>query len=244
MLLGMGVLIYLLSVGSHYTALAIEASRQAERRTEEARTMAREAELQSLRFQLNPHFLFNSLHSISALATQDGVRAREMCIRLADFLRSSLGMGQRQSISLREELALARSYLNVEQVRFGRRLQVREEIAVDCEECAVPPLLLQPLVENAVKHGIAGLVEDGSIRLAVSRQGEDVAISLENEFDPEAPRRPDLGLGLTHVRRRLEVRYGTAGQFDAGPQGEVYRVSLRFPCESSPPSPIASKSLE
>ncbi len=238
LLFGMGVLLYLLSVGSHYAAIAMEASRAAERRTEEARALAREAELQALRLQLNPHFLFNSLHSISALATQDGARAREMCIRLADFLRNSLGMGQRASIPLREELALARSYLDVEQVRFGERLRVEEEIGVACEECAVPPLLLQPLVENAVKHGIAGLVEGGSIRLVASRSGGDVSITLENGFDPDSRTGGNLGLGLAHVRRRLEVRFGEDSRFDAGPQGGVYRVTLRFPCES----PIASSS--
>jgi two-component system, LytTR family, sensor histidine kinase AlgZ len=239
LLFGMGVLLYLLSAGLHYSALAVETSRQAEREAAEARTLAREAELEALRTQLNPHFLFNSLHSISALATQDGARAREMCIRLADFLRSSLGLGGRASIPLREELALAKSYLEVEQVRFGARLRVVEEIAADCQECAVPPLLLQPLVENAVKHGVAGMVEGGAIRLAVVEIDGAVSITLENAFDPDmlAPRR--LGIGLSHVRRRLEVRYGEEASFDAGVYGRVYRVVLRFPCES----PITSSSL-
>src|SRR6185369_358054 len=116
-------------------------------------------ELQSLRFQLNPHFLFNSLHSSSALATIDGMRAREMCLRLAAFLRSSLGLGSRESIPMREEVELARNYLEVEQVRFGERLRVEADIDPACENCGIPPLLLQPLVENAVKHGISGLVE-------------------------------------------------------------------------------------
>src|ERR1700758_3838337 len=119
LLFGVGVLLYLLSTGLHYAAIAGELSRESERRAAEARTLAREAELQALRTQLNPHFLFNSLHSISALATLDGVRAREMCLRLAEFLRSSLGLGSRESISLGEELKLARSYLEVERVRFG-----------------------------------------------------------------------------------------------------------------------------
>jgi two-component system sensor histidine kinase AlgZ len=238
LLFGMGVLLYLISVGCHYAALATEASRQAERNAEEARTLAREAELQSLRLQLNPHFLFNSLHSISALATLDGARAREMCIRLADFLRSSLGLGARESIPLREELALARSYLDVEQVRFGDRLRVEAEIGPACEECAVPPLLLQPLVENAVKHGIAGLVDGGSIRLTARMDAGDVSITLENGFDPDMASKRNLGIGLAHVRRRLEVRYGATARFDAGPAGEIYRVTLRFPCES----PIASSS--
>jgi two-component system, LytTR family, sensor histidine kinase AlgZ len=225
-----GVLIYLLSTGLHYAMIAAEASRDAERRAAEARTLAREAELHSLRIQLNPHFLFNSLHSISALATIDGGRARDMCIKLAAFLRSSLGLGDRASIPIREEVQLARSYLEVEQVRFGDRLRVEAEIDPACEACGIPPLLLQPLVENAVKHGIAGLIEGGEIRLTAQRDGGAVAIIVENAFDLEAPPRRDLGIGLTHVKRRLEVRYGSEATFDARPFGAVYRVALRLPC--------------
>jgi hypothetical protein len=237
-LFGMGVLLYLLSAGLHYAALALEDSRAAERRAAEARTLAREAELQALRAQINPHFLFNSLHSIAALATADGARAREMCVRLSGFLRGSLGMAGRESIALREELALARSYLEVEQVRFGERLRVEEEIEPACEDCAVPALLLQPLVENAVKHGIAGLVEGGSIRLAARRSGASVSITVENTFDPETPAPHSTGMGLAHVRRRLQVRYGEDASFHAGPSDGVYRVVLRLPCES----PMASSS--
>jgi LytS/YehU family sensor histidine kinase len=188
--------------------------------------------------QINPHYLFNSLHSIAALATTDGVRAREMCIRLADFLRSSLGLGGRESIPLREELALARSYLEVEQVRFGARLEFSEDVQESCQDCAVPVLLLQPLVENAVKHGIAGLVEGGAIRLSVERLGASVRVAVENGFDPDAPPPNRLGMGLPHVRRRLELRYGDAASLEAGGRDGVYRVELRFPCES----PIASSS--
>lgn len=231
LLLGMGSLLYLVSVGSHYTALAAAATRDADRRAAEARTLAREAELHSLRMQLNPHFLFNSLHSISALATLDGARAREMCIRLADFLRSSLGLGDRDSIPLRDELALARRYLDVEQVQFGERLRVVEEVELGCEGCVVPALLLQPLVENAVKHGVAGMVEGGSIRLAAQRSGAGVAITIENGFDPESPAPRGTGRGLALVRRRLQVRYGAEAACDAGPSDGLYRVVLRFPCE-------------
>jgi hypothetical protein len=237
-LFGMGVLLYLLSAGLHYAALAVEDSRAAERRAAEARTLAREAELQALRAQINPHFLFNSLHSIAALTTIDGARAREMCVRLSGFLRGSLALAGRESIPLREELALARGYLDVEQVRFGPRLRVEEEIEPACEDCAVPALLLQPLVENAVKHGIAGLVEGGSIRLAAHRSGGSVSIAVENAFDPETPAPHNLGMGLAHVRRRLQVRYGEDASFQAGPADGLYRVVLRLPCES----PMASSS--
>src|ERR1035437_3211058 len=238
LLFGVGILLYLLSAGLHYASLAAEASREAMLAVAEARTLARDAELHALRMQINPHFLFNSLHSIAALATTDGGRAREVCIRLADLLRSSLGLGERESIPLREELALARAYLEVEQVRFGARLEFTEDIQESCEDCAVPVLLLQPLVENAVKHGIAGLVEGGAIRLLVERLGGSVRVAVENGFDPGAPPPNRLGMGLPHVRRRLELRYGASASLEAGGREGVYRVELRFPCES----PIASSS--
>jgi LytS/YehU family sensor histidine kinase len=229
LLFGLGIILYLLSAGLHYAALAADASRVATMSAVEAHALARDAELYALRMQINPHFLFNSLHSIAALTTQDAPRAREMCLRLSEFLRSSLGLGDREDIPLRDELALARSYLEVEHVRFGERLRIREEIQDACQECSIPALLLQPLVENAVKHGVASLVEGGVIRLAVSRRGNDVHIEIENAYDPEAPAER-LGVGLAHVRRRLQVRYGVEATFHAGAAEGVYRVDLSFPC--------------
>jgi len=226
-----GALLYLLSTGLHYAGLAAEQSRAAEARAAEARTLAREAELQALRLQIHPHFLFNSLHSIAALASVDGARAREMCIRLSDFLRVSLGLGSRPAIPLGEELDLARNYLELEQVRFSDRLRVEIEIEAGCENCAVPALLLQPLVENAVKHGIAGLVEGGTIRLDARRDASGVVVTVTNPFDPEAPPPERLGFGLAQVRRRLEARYGPQARLDTGTTEGVYRVVLRLPCE-------------
>jgi len=228
---GIGALLYLLSTGLHYAGLAAEQSREAEARAAEARTLAREAELQALRLQIHPHFLFNSLHSIAALASADGARAREMCIRLSDFLRISLGLGSRPFIPLGEELDLARNYLELERVRFSDRLRVEIEAEPGCERCAVPALLLQPLVENAVKHGIAGLVEGGTIRLEARRDGAGVVVAISNPFDPDAPPPQRMGVGLTQVRRRLEVRYGPQARLDAAPAAGIYRVVVRVPCE-------------
>ena len=230
--IGVGALLYLLSTGLHYAALADEQSRQSEARAAEARTLAREAELQALRLQIHPHFLFNSLHSIAALASVDGTRAREMCIRLSDFLRISLSLGSRPTIPLGEELDLARNYLELERVRFSDRLRVEIVIEPGCESCAVPTLLLQPLVENAVKHGIAGMVEGGTIRLEVHRDAHGAVITVTNPFDPDAAQPQRLGVGLAQVRRRLEVRYGAAARLDAGTAEGVYRVVLRLPCEA------------
>jgi two-component system sensor histidine kinase AlgZ len=232
-----GMLLYLVSAGVHYALLAAENSREAERRAAEARTLAREAQLQALKFQLNPHFLFNSLHSIAALATLDGPRAREMCVRLSEFLRNSLGLGERERIPLREELALARSYLEVERVRFGDRLRLEERIEPACENCPVPALLLQPLVENAVKHGIAGRLEGGSIRVEAAWRAGMVSIAIENSLDPDADSgatpSSHEGMGLANVKRRLAMRYGDDAEFETARTDGLYRVKIRLPCETA-----------
>lgn len=217
------VLVYLLSIAIHYALFAVQSSREAE-------ILARESELKALKAQINPHFLFNSLHSISALTAVDAARARDMCIRLSDFLRSSLRLGERITIPFREELALARNYLDVEQVRFGDRLRVVQDIDEGCGDCEVPPLLVQPLVENAIKHGIATLVEGGEISMRGRRSEERMRFVIENEFDPEAPSSRKTGIGLANVRNRLAARYGNNARIDVEVEGTRYRVVLSLPC--------------
>src|SRR6266508_237476 len=214
-LFAVGVLLYLLSVALHYVLLAFEAARESERREAQLVLLAREAELKTLKSQVQPHFLFNCLNSISALAGSDPPRAREMCLGLAGFLRRSLAVGERESIPVGEELSLARSYLDVERIRFGRRLAVEESVEPSGEACLVPPLLLQPLVENAVVHGIATLAEGGAVRLEASRSGNRLRIVIENPFDPDAPARASSGLGLKMVRDRLAALYGPDAMFAA-----------------------------
>lgn len=217
----MVALVYLLSIALHYVVIEAQTSRRSE-------LLAREAELRALKAQVNPHFLFNSLNSISALTASDPGRAREMCIQLADFLRTSLRLGQRPSIPFREEIELTRMYLGVEQVRFGQKLQVSLDVAAACADCEVPALLIQPLVENAVKHGIALLDRGGEI-LMLARMGKDgLQFSIENPYDPAAPSSRN-GIGLTNVRQRLEARYGMAARLEVEASDEVYRVTLILP---------------
>jgi two-component system sensor histidine kinase AlgZ len=204
-----GIFLYLLSAALHYVFLSLEAAREAERRGSAREILAREAELTALKAQIQPHFLFNSLNSISALTSTDPARAREMCVSLADFLRKTLAVEARESIPIGEELSLARSYLDVERIRFGSRLRVEEQIAP--EECRwlVPPLLLQPLIENAVLHGIGTLVEGGVVRIEAARAGHRLRIVVSNPFDPDVvPARPRGGLGLRLVRDRLQAAFG------------------------------------
>jgi two-component system sensor histidine kinase AlgZ len=230
-LLAGGALLYLLSAFFHYMLLAVEASRRAEQQSLEMAVLAREAEIKALRAQVHPHFLFNSLNSISALTTSHPAQAREMCILLAEFFRRSLALGDRASVSLDEELAVARSYLAIEGLRFGQRLAVEEAIDDASRACLLPPLLLQPLVENAIRHGIATRVEGGVVRLTARTDGHTLRLQVENPFDPESPARPGVGLGLSNVRKRLLVRYREAAQMDAERSEDNFRVTLLLPAE-------------
>jgi two-component system sensor histidine kinase AlgZ len=227
-----GVLLYLLSVAFHYVLIAMEDSRRAEAQAIEARVLARDAELKALKAQVNPHFLFNSLNSISALTSIDPSRARDMCVLLGDFLRLTLGLGEKNLVRFSDELELLEKYLAIEKVRFGDRLKMHEEIQEDSKVCLLPPLLLQPLVENAVKHGIAALPEGGDVRLAVQRQNGRLSILVENSWDPEAPPRRSGGMGLKNVQQRLEARYGKDAILRVSTAGELFQVSLSLPAES------------
>jgi two-component system sensor histidine kinase AlgZ len=224
-----GIVLYGQSLVGHYFMLAFENARAAERRLLQTQVTAREAELRALRAQLNPHFLFNSLNSISALAGSDPEAARDMCGLLGDFLRTSLALGGRERVALEEELALAGRYLAVEQVRFGPRLVVERAVEPAALPCLVPPLLIQPLIENAVKHGVADRVEGGTIRIEVRRDGAVLEIVVENPRDPQAPSRRGVGLGLENVRQRLAALDPRWARLDVVEEPERFRVRLSLP---------------
>jgi two-component system sensor histidine kinase AlgZ len=228
-LFGVGFLFYLLSVAAHYVILAIEESRQAEARALETSILARDAELKALKAQVNPHFLFNSLNSISALTSVAPAKAREMCILLAEFLRMTLGLGEKTSVPLSEELSLLHRYLAIEKVRFGARLQMEEDFQQVPDSIHLPPLLLQPLVENAITHGIANLPDGGTVRLSGQNHNGRVLLAIENTFDPESTPMRKGGLGLKNVRQRLEARYGKEANMRVTAENGKFRVDLSFP---------------
>src|SRR3954453_21665520 len=242
LIFGFGVLLYLLSLAISYLLAAFELSREAERRGLEAQGHAREAELRSLRAQIDPHFLFNSLHSISALTTADPPAARRMCVLLGDFFRDSLALGSETRITIAKELQLAERFLKIEQVRFGERLRVH---VADPEEGVwlVPPLLLQPLVADAVHHGggpgrgnagpdgVPHVLDGGFIATRTSVADARLRIVVENPCDAERPRRTGTGLGLRNVRDRLAAVYGDQGRVASAEADGVWRVELTLPAE-------------
>ena len=246
LIFGFGVLLYLLSLALSYLLAAFEISRQAERRGLEAQVHAREAELRSLRAQIDPHFLFNSLHSISALTTADPRAARRMCVLLGDFFRDSLALGSEDRITIARELQLAERFLEIEQVRFGDRLRVSVEVPQD-GGWLVPPLLLQPLVENAVTHGVAHMLDGGLIAIATSMSDTRLKISVENPCDVDRPRRTGTGLGLANVRARLLAVYGDDARVSSSETDGTWRVEITLPAERSPQPhnlPLPSAALE
>jgi hypothetical protein len=224
-----GLLLYLLAAAGHYLAASLAASRSAERRALEAQVLAREAELRALRAQVDPHFLFNSLNAVAALAGSDPAAARRTALLLAGFLRRSLRLAEREAVPLGEELEAARAYLAIERVRFGDRLAVEERIAPGLEALPVPPLILQPLVENAVRHGVARRLAGGAVVLEAARRPDGLLLAVTNERDPEAPPGGGEGIGLANVRRRLEAAYGRRARLTAGAREESFRAELLLP---------------
>jgi LytS/YehU family sensor histidine kinase len=217
-----GALLYLLAVAFHYLLVAIE-------RSVEVRTLAREAELKLLKAQLDPHFLFNSLNSISSLCGSNPASARTLTTLLAEYLRKSLRTGSAESITLSEELELASSYLAIERIRFGPRLELAQEIDESVRGFRVPPLLLQPLVENAVKHGIGQLLEGGTLQIAAVRDGGQVRISVDNSCDPDRVPQQGENIGLANTRRRVEMFYGPAARMEILNESTRFRVALVLP---------------
>jgi len=230
-LFGLGFLLYLLSVAAHYVVLALEDSSKAEARAMETSILARDAELKALKAQVNPHFLFNSLNSISALTSVNPAKAREMCILLAEFLRMTLGLGEKTSVPFSEELSLLHHYLAIEKVRFGARLRMEEDTQQMPKSIELPPLLLQPLIENAITHGVANLPEGSTVRLSGHSDNGRVVLAIENSFDPDAGPMRKSGLGLKNVRDRLEARYGKEANMRVAAEEGTFRVELSFPAE-------------
>ncbi len=228
-LFSVGVLLFWLAIAFHYALIASLDAQRSESQMLASSLLVREAELKVLRAQLNPHFLFNSLNSVSALTTSDPASARHMCLLLADFLRDTLLLGSAQRISLREEFTVLRRYLAIEQVRLGSRLSVECAGSDQAMQEKIPALLLQPLVENAVVHGIAHRLEGGTVSIHAECRDAILTISIANPTEADRPRSQGNGLGLNLVRQRLQVHYGAAYLFETIDADGTYRVTIQVP---------------
>ena len=187
-----------------------------------------EARLQALQARIRPHFLFNSLNAVLGLIRHDPKQAEGALEDLADLFRNLMA-DNRQMIPMRDEIALCRQYLNLEHLRLGERLQVRWSVDPRAEDALVPPMLLQPLVENAVYHGIEPGLEVGAIEIRIGLEGDRLRLALSNPYHPEYQHRQGNRMALANIRERLQLHFDVEASLDTGAEGERYRIDIVIP---------------
>lgn len=208
----------------------LEEKKMSELLKTDADKLARDAELYKLRQQLQPHFLFNSLNSISALAGKDPEQARKMIQQLSDFLRGALKKEDHQLVTFAEELQHLQLYLDMEKVRFGHRLSTEITHDEGSADFLIPPMLLQPIVENAIKFGLYDTIENITIRITASVSNDFLNITVENPFDPETSSRTSgTGFGLNSVQRRLYLLFTRNDLLSVAREKNLFITKVKIP---------------
>jgi two-component system LytT family sensor kinase len=230
---GTGVFIYGLIILTYYLVESL--TNISEKNAKEARleSLVKETELKMLRSQINPHFLFNSLNSISSLTVTDPEKARIMIVKLSEFMRYALSRKDEQPVSLENELENLRLYLDIEKVRFGDKLTTEENIEPDCLDFKIPVMLLQPLYENAVKHGVYESTGNVRIFTRANIVNGYLEITISNNYEPGQISAKGTGTGLMNVTRRLELSYGKNSSLNTTSENGIYTVKLFIPAIDS-----------
>ncbi len=224
-----GVLFYAL-MGMTYYLIIYYFNLQEQVKTESRlRELLKETELNMLKSQINPHFLFNSLNSISSLTITNPEKARDMVILLSDFLRYSVSMNTAGLTTFKDELENIKRYLEIEKVRFGDKLQFEFTLEGTCKDHKIPPMILQPLFENAIKHGVYECTEQVRIEMDCKYLSDCLEISIVNDFDPNAHARKGTGLGLRNIRERLRLMYKSDTLLKTRVEGTKFFVFLCLP---------------
>jgi len=224
-----GVLYYSLMVTTYYLIINYRELKEKSEREARLTTLLRETELNMLRSQIRPHFLFNSLNSISSLTMTDPARAQEMVIKLSEFMRYSLNLSDSMISTLDRDLYHAGLYLDIEKVRFGNKLLIEKDIVKKALEWNIPAMILQPLLENAIKHGIYESSEKVVIKLHANIEDNHLRIVIGNDVDPEGKPRKGTGTGLKNVEARLVNHYGQSRLMSINKSENYFEVTLKIP---------------
>lgn len=223
--------VYVAQFAIYHTIRSIQRLRLQQEQASTLEALARESELTALKAQINPHFLFNTLNSISATIRQDPEEARAMIAQLARLLRYALESTEEDFVPLEEELSFARSYLALASKRFGDRLEVEFDVDPESRDTNLPPMVLQPLVENAIRHGIGGSETGGTVRICTTRQDDHTEIRIEDTGsgiqDEDWDRVMEKGIGLKNTHDRLRTLYGEENGLEIEPN-EPSGVRVRF----------------
>lgn len=195
----------------------------------ELKALIKDSELSSLKSQINPHFLFNSLNSISSLTIISPEKAREMIIKLSEFLRYSLSKDDEHLTTLEQEINNVNRYLDIEKTRFGKKLNVTIDISVECLNRKLPWLILQPVVENAIKYGVYENIEVSMITISCWSTDEILRLSIKNNFDSELIVNKGEGIGLQNIRRRLKLIYNSDNLLKIENKDGIFEVIFTFP---------------
>ncbi len=213
-----------------------EEEKENRQRKNDAEKLSRDAELYKLRQQLQPHFLFNSLNSISALIGTQPAQARNMIHQLSDFLRTTLRKEEEQWVRMEEELQSLELYLDIEKVRFGHRLSTIIEKDEKSLQMLIPPMLLQPIVENAIKFGLYDTTEAVTIHITVSSENDLLQVTVKNPFDPEtATPRHGTGFGLNSVKRRLYLLFARTDLVSTLARDQIFTTTINIPRHETDP---------
>lgn len=228
-----GLLFYSLFVSFYYMIIYYTGFHEREIKEAELRSLVTEAELRSLKFQINPHFIFNSLNSMSALTEIDPPRAKQMIIKLADFLRFILRTNELEKNKLSEELKNIRLYLDIERIRFEDKFEYIEEIDDDCSKVEIPTMILQPLFENAIKHAVYETLEKVTLILSCELQNEFLKIVVENNFDETGMAKKGARVGLKNIEERLKLIYHQDSLLEINKDKGIFKVTLYIPLQES-----------
>jgi two-component system, LytTR family, sensor kinase len=216
----------------HYLYFALEKSRDLEQAALQQKLLIAQAELQSLKVSVHPHFLFNALGTLANIALAEPEKAHRFCLLMASFLRYSVAYSKKSSATLAEELEHVQNYLGIERERFGTRLTIEFEIGDGLGQCTVPPLILFPVVENAIKHGIDSRIEGGVLRISAQELNGTLLIEVLNPVDELGRKQKGEGHGLLSVERRLKNRYKEKALMKIRRETGLYSVQLLIPIES------------
>ena len=223
------MMFYTLLVTIYYLVINFRELKEKSQREAKLTGLLKEAELNMLRSQIRPHFLFNSLNSISSLTMTDPARAQEMVIKLSEFMRYSLNLPDTMMSTLEKELYHVELYLDIEKVRFGNRLVFEKKIEPGSEAWNLPVMILQPLIENSVKYGVYESAEPTRITITAVPGDGVLEIRIGNTYDPEAKVKKGTGTGLKNIQARLLNLYGTSSLMKIKPSDNFFEVILRIP---------------
>lgn len=224
-----GVFYYLLFILFYYMILYYEDLQDKLKIEGELQSLVKEAELNALKSQINPHFLFNSLNSISSLTITNPDKAQDMVIKLSDFLRYSLSHDKNEKASLKQEFENLHRYLEIEKVRFGKRLKFIEKIPENCINFEIPNMILQPLIENSIKHGVYNSTEEVQVELSCREDNGYIIIEITNDYDPDAIKKVGKGIGLKNIKNRLQLIYQRQDLLETIAEKMVFRAILKIP---------------